>query len=326
MLTYCRPASSRSEKRYIKRFIDSVNGMQSDCFGNRYIVVGDSEPTTMFSSHTDTVHHKSGRQKILIDEFTGSVFSEGQNCLGADDTTGNFIMLTMMSNKIPGLYVFHRAEEIGGIGSDYFREHEIERWPTLKRCIAFDRKSTASVITDQMGDCCSDVFANALADQLHTKGNKWFADETGVFTDSANYVDIIPECTNLSVGYYNEHTSQEYQDYEFLQVFIKKLLKVEWSELPTARIAAPAVPWWNNYGGYEDEYDKEGNYIDTRESIDVPRHSTDNPKGLGQDKYGFYTNDAAYQELEDMCVYRPEDALVLLCDYYNVKKPERNYG
>ena len=26
-------------------------------------------------------------------------------------------------------------------------------------------------------------------------------DPTGIFTDTANFVDIIPECTNISCGY-----------------------------------------------------------------------------------------------------------------------------
>jgi len=286
--------------------------MQKDGYGNRYIVIGDSEPTTMFSSHTDTVHSRAGRQKLLIDEFTGSVFSDGESCLGADDSTGIHIMLTMISNKIPGLYVFHRAEEIGGMGSEYFREHEVERWPTLERCIAFDRKSTASIITDQMGTCCSDTFGYALAEQLHTKGNKWFLDDTGVFTDSANYTDIIPECTNLSVGYYNEHTPQEYQDYEFLNVFIDKLLKVDWTGLPTIRTPQPSVPWWNSY---DDEYDSYGDYGDSSRTT-----------LLNSDVGDYQAEPTTYQDIEDLCLYRPEEAIVLLCDYYGISKTEKKYG
>ena len=55
MLTYPRPAGSKMEEKYIKKFIDSVPGMIPDPFGNRYIRIG-KKPTTLFASHTDTVH------------------------------------------------------------------------------------------------------------------------------------------------------------------------------------------------------------------------------------------------------------------------------
>ena len=50
-----------------------------------------------------------------------------------------------------------------------------------------------------------------LEDYLKFKEEIWKTDTGGSFTDTANYTDIIPECTNLSCGYYNAHTQSEYQ-------------------------------------------------------------------------------------------------------------------
>ena len=41
-------------------------------------------------------------------------------------------------------------------------------------------------------------------------------DSTGVFTDTANMIDHIGECTNLSVGYMFQHGKREWQDFPFL--------------------------------------------------------------------------------------------------------------
>ena len=40
-------------------------------------------------------------------------------------------------------------------------------------------------------------------------------DDTGLFTDSANFIGVIKECTNISVGYYNEHSTSEIQNIQF---------------------------------------------------------------------------------------------------------------
>ena len=80
-----------------------------------------------------------------------------------------------------------------------------------------------------------------LDDYLKFKDEVWTTDTGGSFTDTANYTDVggpdgngIPECTNLSCGYYNAHTQSEYQDYQFLELFIEGLIATPWEELHTA--------------------------------------------------------------------------------------------
>ena len=327
MLSYMRPAGSRTENKYIKRYIDSVKGMGKDIYGNRYIVIGDIDATTMFSSHTDTVHREEGKQKLLIDDFAKSVFSDGGSCLGADDTTGNFIMLHMIKNKVPGLYVFHRDEEIGGLGSEFFSRDILTYWPNLKRCIAFDRKSTSSVITHQMGKCCSEDFAVALCTQLSTDKRRWESDDSGVFTDSANYVDMISECTNLSVGYYHEHTKAEYQDTAFLRGFIDKLLRVDWEALPTVRdLSDQDMAWWDY--GYYDAFNETpyssvmgtpaGNAVTnmSNNTTTIPDNTMLNDKEVGRMANGVWDNDKAYSDIQKMVWSNPELAITTLCEYY----------
>lgn len=235
ILRYKRPAWSNTENEMIKKYIDVLPNCTSDGFGNRIVQVGDN-PVTMFSCHTDTVHHKAGYQKVMYDKQRKEVFVQDSNCLGADDTAGIIIMINMIKSGINGLYVFHRAEEIGGKGSQYIADKTPELLEGIQRCVAFDRRGTDSVITHQFGErCCSDDFAEALCQELMRDDLFWFPDSTGVFTDSAHYTEIIPECTNLSCGYDSEHTKAETLDVEFLQKFMQVCINVDWDNLPTVR-------------------------------------------------------------------------------------------
>ena len=56
-----------------------------------------------------------------------------------------------------------------------------------------------------------------------------------MFTDTANYTGIIPECTNLSVGYSNEHSVAESQSVAFLLDLRDKLLALDTDKLPIVR-------------------------------------------------------------------------------------------
>lgn len=231
MLTYMRPAWSDEEEEFISRFIFNHPEAYTDGFGNVHVKVGES--TTLFSSHTDTVHKVGGRQKIYKDETLGSVFTDGKTVLGADDATGCYIMLRMIQHGVPGYYIFHRAEERGGLGSAYLRDHNPELIKGFDRAIAFDRKGYDSVITHQMYRGASDLFAEALAKSL---GGAYTPDSTGIFTDTENYAELIQECTNLSVGYFKEHTGDEWQNYRFLEdELLPKLFELKWETLPVAR-------------------------------------------------------------------------------------------
>ncbi len=57
----------------------------------------------------------------------------------------------------------------------------------------------------------------------------------GIFTDSANYMDLIAECSNVSIGYDKEHTALESLDLEYLETIITKLIAVDWSALEVVR-------------------------------------------------------------------------------------------
>ena len=75
-------------------------------------------------------------------------------------------------------------------------------------------------------------------------------DATGVFTDTANYEALIPECTNISVGYYKQHTGSEMQDYAFASRLLKALIMADWSKLVIERDPAKEKEYFGKWSDY----------------------------------------------------------------------------
>ena len=177
------------------------------------------------------------------------------NVLGADDKLGCYIMCRLLQAKVPGLYVFHVGEECGGIGSSYIAKETPDVVKNIDYCVAFDRMDYEDIITNQSGGrCCSDEFADALAEQMNVKlppRKQMSKSSGGTFTDSANYTRLIPECTNVSVGYKRQHTESEHFDHEWLERhLIPALLNVKWVSLPVKRDPSAIETFGRYSGGY----------------------------------------------------------------------------
>jgi len=232
-------------------------GLEKDEFGNYYKIIGKSE--TMFTSHLDTADRKKSKVTLCTEMKNGEehFISDGTTIIGADDKAGVAVMLYMMAHNIPGVYYFFIGEERGGIGSGKVSSvfEKIPHLQGMKRCVSFDRRNYFSVITEQLGmQCCSDEFAQALANELNKSGMKYDLDPTGIYTDSANFIDQIPECTNLSVGYFSEHTVSERQNIDFLEKLAKASVKVNWEGLPTAKKIGFDEDILVKYGSFLDDF------------------------------------------------------------------------
>jgi len=90
------------------------------------------------------------------------------------------------------------------------------------------------------GRCCSPAFTSGLVKELiSATGYNWHDDNTGIYTDSAVFMDDIRECTNLSVGYFNEHSTGEFQNLTYLEDLCEGIIKVDWENLPIERECGP---------------------------------------------------------------------------------------
>ncbi len=216
--------------------------LEKDKHGNYSVKIGESR--TIFASHLDTACQEQSNVTHLINGDI--ILTDGETILGADDKAGVTIMLWMIKHKIPGLYYFFFGEEVGCIGSGLASTMSKFKG-SYDRIISFDRRGTGSVITHQSSmRCSSDEFADELSRQFNNLGLKYKKDDTGVYTDSAEFTKIIPECTNISVGYYKEHTVNEHQDIKHLYLLSNACLKVDWENLPTKRDMNKTESKWSN--------------------------------------------------------------------------------
>jgi hypothetical protein len=188
---------------------------------------------TLFVAHTDTQHRGTGLNVYRRDG--DMVYADGDDCLGADDAVGVAI-LAQLIHCVPAYYIFTRGEEVGGIGSKYVASNYKELLKQFERAIAFDRADVHEVITHQVvGRCCSDEFAQALSDAL-SQGNLLYApSDAGVYTDTAEWVDLVPECTNIGCGYWAQHGPKEHMNLRHVLQLCEAACKVQWDDLPTKR-------------------------------------------------------------------------------------------
>lgn len=279
MLTYRRPAWSKTEKKFIKNYISPL-GVTFDQKGNAIKRIG--QAPILWSCHTDTVHRKQGRQHIRA---KNGIFKLGPNsestCLGADDTAGVWLMREMILAKKPGLYIFHRGEEVGGVGSDFIATKTPALVQDIQFAVAFDRHGYDDIITHQgWGRCCSDEFAYSLAQGIDMD---YKLSPNGIFTDTANYIEVIGECTNVSVGYMEEHSRDEQLDYEHLFKLRDAILTLDTSKLVCKRQPGEVdshhhVNWIKHNSNDVYSYDAYGNEIDdiydNKDYDYVSRHSS----------------------------------------------------
>ena len=248
MHTYCRPAGTQTEAAFCLKYIDSIPGMITDMAGNRLIRVGSAaDHPVLWSSHTDTVHSSGGKQKVTYGDgiLTLSDGSES-SCLGADCTVGVWLMRQMILANVPGLYVFHAEEECGGHGSKHIATVTPQVLDGIKYAIAFDRKNIHSIITHQWSRCASDAFGKALGDAI---GSHCSLDTGGTFTDTANYTSLVPECTNISVGYYAQHTAKECLDVSYAVYLLDRIKRLDVNTLPVSRTPGNDDYDYGDYGG-----------------------------------------------------------------------------
>jgi hypothetical protein len=261
MMRYRRKHGSQTEVDFINDYLINLTGIYSlhapaakagEPGGPAMCYVLDvGTPTIVFSSHVDTVHSGGGMQVVEYDANLRVAYKQDNQPLGADDAAGVWLLLQMIDAGVPGRYMFHRGEECGGLGSKMVAEHHRSLFAGIDHAVAFDRKGDCSVITYQRGGrCCSDKFADELACRLTAlTGHTIAADETGSFTDTANYTGLVGECTNVSVGYLDEHSGKEMLDIEYLLKLREACcIAATWSDLPVVRKAGEHEP--RTYGGW----------------------------------------------------------------------------
>ena len=303
MHTYARPHGSATETKFCERYIAGLKNAYQDAAGNWIVRVGSSR--ILWSCHTDTVHREEGRTRLT---YGGAILSlspneEKANCLGADCTVGVWLMRQMILRSVPGLYVFHAGEECGGIGSTHIAQHTPELLKDIDFAVALDRKGETSVVTHQWGGrCASDAFAKSFADQMI--GMDFKEDSGGTFTDTANYTHLVSECSNISVGYYGQHTKDEVLDVGFAAVLLEQLCRIDESKLVAQR--DPTAKSSRGFDDYSAWWER-GTYYPSRSTAVNNRRYVDETI--------FNDNKDFMEEVTDLAFENPDALAEIFADY-----------
>lgn len=242
---YTIHALSGKEKQirnFIKGYIfENIPGVKitGDKIGNLYITKGQADTYPCIVAHLDQVqrlHSKDFRAIETEDIIFG--YSPSNRCqegLGADDKNGIWIALQCLIKYEALKIAFFVGEEVGCVGSG---AANIEFFSDCRFVIQPDRRGYSDVITQiSWESLCSEQFLS----EIHSEQFGYKLTD-GLMTDiealRGNGLEI--SCINLSCGYYEPHTDQEFtikndlqNCLEFVQFIIEYCTKVYTHEAET---------------------------------------------------------------------------------------------
>lgn len=181
-------------------YIQGAPYIQMDGYGN--ITVTNTEeniPLPVFCCHLDTVHEDAPEPELLGNDVLTSFNGHG---VGGDDKCGIVACIELLE-KVPCKCIFFRDEETGCRGA---KEYDAKSLANELFCIEIDRRNGSDLITSAYGTkMCSDEFIARIKESLpHCK------EAVGAYTDISKLGDANLNMLNISAGYYNPHSSNEY--------------------------------------------------------------------------------------------------------------------
>lgn len=209
-LVFWKPLTEQISNMYpeqnVINYLKSWNkNLKQDEYGNLYII---NPWTPLLSAHMDTVqreddtiwmpHIHINKKKWTI-SYTNSIIWWDDKC---------WIALAM---ELYEKYwdrvslLFSRQEEVGHLwASDFCRNHS-DLLKQCKYCLVLDRRNAWDIISSDNG-YCSKEFEDEIyrcTKDFGYKPTHWLLSDADAYSKYIN-------CVNLSVWYYNAHTSNEY--------------------------------------------------------------------------------------------------------------------
>lgn len=206
-------------------------------------------------AHMDTVHKKLPKNIV----HKGNKISS-PNGIGGDDRCGVYMILEIVK-KYNCSVLFCEDEEIGCVGAEKFTRTNLAE--SLKRqfnyIVEFDRRGENDAV---FYDCENPDFEEFVT-------REFFKTAWGSFSDISTVAPFL-ECAavNLSCGYYNAHTKDEYVMWNQMETVIAEAMKLlERTEDTDKFEYIEAVGYGYRYDSpYKDEYG-DGYYILTIDNL-----------------------------------------------------------
>lgn len=200
----------------------------TDDIGNIYITKGDSPLYSCVAAHLDEIHHPCQRE-IIVEGDTLYAVDSNRNRVGcgADDKNGIWILLHLL-HALPFLkaVLFVQEEKQGDQpGCQGAKASHLDFFRDVAYIIECDRKGAHDVVNRGKGvPLCDEDF---ISDDLMKKYGYQMVDggKTDVVELKIRGLEV-PVC-NISCGYYNAHTADEYTRFSELQnclAFVTEIL------------------------------------------------------------------------------------------------------
>lgn len=190
-----------------------------------FIYVKGINSNVLLTAHMDTVHEPRGLICTDIYEYYDRknkrhILSSPQG-IGGDDRCGIYAILKVLETTDFRPYIiFCEDEEIGGVGSNKFCK------TTLSNEVADEVNFMIEIDRANANDAVFYEETNAEFQRyvMDVTGNK---EAWGSFSDICHLSeDTLVSSFNISCGYYNAHTTDEYVVMEELNECIKKVIKL----------------------------------------------------------------------------------------------------
>lgn len=278
--------------------------------GNIYVTKGEAESYPCVVAHMDQVQGDPGRLKIYQDNdtiFGWSCTHNSQWGLGADDKNGIWVALKCLLRYKVIKAVFFRDEECGCLGSE---DADMQFFNDCRFVLQADRKGNADFIIDACGtQLCSNEFVNAI--NLESFG---YHTEYGMMTDVMTLKEkgLNICCANISCGYYEPHTNNEYTSERDLRNCVHLFFHI----IDTVTEVMPHEPLCYGYDFMEDRIEDM-----TADIYEELMYSTDEYASLDP-QYLFEKFKLRFHAKDDYIKLAIEDALEYIQDEFCVNNCE----
>lgn len=192
-INLCKMSQAQLKKHVANELTKTHNEVISD---DGFVFAQGTFPVLLVA-HLDTVH-KSLPESIVYNAQKQSISSP--QGIGGDDRCGVYMIFEVLK-KFNCSVLFCEDEEVGGKGADKFTESQVAKTFNANYIIEFDRKGNNDAV---FYDCDNHEFEEFITKEFYKSAWGTFSDISYI----APYLGIA--AVNLSCGYYNAHTANEY--------------------------------------------------------------------------------------------------------------------
>jgi len=204
------PTSSYDES-YIRKFLmyELKQIKNIKVINNQYGIIAtknnNNKLSPLFCSHLDTVHDIPEKYTIQKHILRNDIFYTSKYGIGGDDKCGIYVCLELLKKMDNIKVCFFSQEEIGCIGSSNI---DISYFDNINMVIGIDRRYNSDLITNYIYSRINDDCYNTI---LPIANKYKYKQTSGMITDAFTIAERLNlNSINLSCGYYNPHTLDEY--------------------------------------------------------------------------------------------------------------------